>query len=98
MCSSDGWRIETFDATSGSVLVVRAIELIIDYGGSGCDQDATLVVALGTINNTVDIVFDYDYDDYDAVDQFTVTLYNETTSSVESTITWTINGLSKGNF
>jgi len=85
--ASDGWRIETFDASGTFCTGCSGNRAVIDYGGSGCDQDAALVVDLGTINSTsVDISFDYDYDDYDAVDQFTVTLYNETTSSVESTI------------
>jgi len=85
--ASDGWRIETFDASGTFCTGCSGNRAVIDYGGSGCDQNATLVVGLGTINNTsIDVSFDYDYDDYDAVDQFTVTLYNETTSSVESTI------------
>jgi len=85
--AADGWQIETFDASSTFCAGCSGNRAIIDYGAVGCAQDATLVVDLGTINSTsIDISFDYDYDDYTALDQFTVILYNETTSSVETTL------------
>jgi len=85
--ASDGWIIETYDASGTFCTGCTGNRAIIDYGGVGCAQDATLVVDLGTINSAnIDISFDYDYDDYTALDQFTVTLYNETTSSVETTL------------
>lgn len=78
-CTADnGWRIQSWAGGQ------RAH---IQLGSSSCDQNATLVVSIGVINSTsVGISFDYGYDDYDTVDQFTVTLYNETTSSVHSTL------------
>lgn len=60
---------------------------LIDYGSSSCNQNATMVVKLGTINlSTINISFSYLYDDYFANDQFIVTLYNETTNTVVATL------------
>lgn len=83
--AADGWRIETYSYSNCTNC--SGNRAIIDYGASGCAQDATLVVKLGAINlSSIDISFDYEYDDYNATDQFVVTLYNETTSSVAATL------------
>lgn len=83
--AADGWRIETY--SNGTCTNCSGKRAIIEYGSSTCVQDATLVVKLGSINlNSVDISFDYQYDDYDTSDQFVVTLYNETTSSIVATL------------
>lgn len=83
--AADGWRIETFSYSNCTNC--SGNRAIIDYGASGCAQDATLVVKLGAINlNSIDISFDYEYDDYNTTDQFVVTLYNETTSTVAATL------------
>src|SRR5690606_34657200 len=50
-------------------------------------QNAIMVIKLGAIGiSSVNISFSYLYEDYDATDQFVVTLYNETTSSVVATL------------
>lgn len=83
--AADGWRIETYSYSNCTNC--SGNRAIIDYGASGCAQDATLVVKLGAINlSSVDISFDYEYDDYNATDQFVVSLYNETTSTVVATL------------
>ncbi len=46
-----------------------------------------MVIKLGAIGiSSVNISFSYLYEEYDATDQFVVTLYNETTSSVVATL------------
>jgi len=96
--ASDGWRIETF-TTTGTCTDCSGNRAIIDYGASGCIQDATLVVQLGTINSTsVDISFDYAFGWYQAGDSFTATLYNETTSSIQSSILGPITADQSGAF
>ena len=58
---------------------------MIEYSSS-CIQNQTLVEgSFIPTTTTVDISFDYGYDDYDSGDSFTATLYNETTSSVAAT-------------
>lgn len=60
---------------------------LIDYGSSTCNQNATMVIKIGTVNlNSISISFNYLYDDYDANDQFIVSLYNETTNSTVATL------------
>ncbi|MGB1268754.1 MAG: tail fiber domain-containing protein [Flavobacteriaceae bacterium] len=96
--ANDGWKIETFNA-SGGCAGCSGNRAIIDYGASDCDQDATLVVSLGVINATaLDVSFDYNYDDYDGVDQFTVTIYNETTTAVHATLLGPLTGDQQGFF
>jgi hypothetical protein len=82
--AADGWRIET--TSYASCTNCNSNRAVIDYGASTCVQDATLVVKLGTIAvDQINISFDYGYDDYNATDQFTGTLYNETTSTTVAT-------------
>ena len=60
---------------------------LIDYGSSTCNQNAIMVIKLGAIGiSSVNISFSYLYEEYNATDQFVVTLYNETTSSVVATL------------
>jgi hypothetical protein len=58
----------------------------IEYSSS-CVQNMTLIEgSFMPTTTTVEISFDYGYDDYDLDDSFTATLYNETTSSVAATL------------
>jgi len=58
----------------------------IEYSTS-CVQNMTLIEgSFMPTTTTVEISFDYGYDDYDLDDSFTATLYNETTSSVAATL------------
>lgn len=83
--AADRWRIET--TSYAGCTGCTGNRAVIDYGASTCNQDATLVVKLGAINvNEITLSFDYGYDDYNGTDQFTATLYNETTSSVAATL------------
>ena len=53
----------------------------------GCSQNQTLEVGpFSPSQNSIDIHFDYAYRDFDSGDSFTVTLFDETNSSVESTL------------
>ncbi|RXR20922.1 hypothetical protein EQG63_03010 [Flavobacterium amnicola] len=83
----DGWRISTSDASSAACASCSGQRAVIDYGASTCDQDATLVVKLGVINATsIPISFNYSFN-YDVTPEaFVVTLYNETTASVQATL------------
>jgi len=59
----------------------------IDYQGTACDQDATLVLDIGAINSdSITIAFDYVYWVWDGPESFQVNLYNETTSSIETIV------------
>jgi len=54
-----------------------------------CDMDQTLIEGpFSTTESLINISFSYGYDNYtgDAEDRFTVTLYNETTTSVTATL------------
>lgn len=83
--AADGWRIETSSYAGCSGCTNN--RAVIDYGASTCVQDATLVVKLGTINvDQINVSFDYGYDDFNATDQFIAFLYNETTSTIVSTL------------
>lgn len=82
---ADRWRIETSSYASCSNCTGN--RAVIDYGSSTCSQDATLVVKLGTVStSSLNISFAYGYDYYNAGDQFTVTLYNETTATPVATL------------
>lgn len=85
--ASDGWRFSSSDGSGSSCSDCSGQRIAIEYGGSSCDQDAIYVSEEFTTSNpTINISFDYGYDDYDVIDQFIVTLYNETTSSIHSTL------------
>lgn len=84
--SDNQWNIQTYDGAYNGCAPCTGNRAFIG-GDDSCAHDATLVVPLGTINATsINISFDYDYDDYDTDDVFTVTLYNETTASVQATL------------
>jgi len=58
----------------------------INYS-AGCSQNQTLVVGpFSPSQSSIDIGFDYAYRDFDSGDSFTVTLFDETNSGVESTL------------
>ena len=59
---------------------------VIHQGGSGCAQDATLLIGNFTGESSVDISFDWTYDDYDAGDSFVVELYNYSTLTSVATL------------
>src|SRR5690606_8332500 len=74
--AADNWRIvnTTSDYQCSGCTGNYAL---IDYGSSTCNQNATMVIGIGTVNlNSISISFNYLYDDYDANDQFIVSLYN----------------------
>lgn len=84
--SDNVWNIQTYDGWYNNCAPCTGNRAFIG-GDDSCAHDATLVVPIGAINATsINISFDYDYDDYDTDDMFTVTLYNETTSSVQTTL------------
>lgn len=86
--ASDGWRINTNLPLSTTCTGCTGKRAIIDYGASSCTyQDATLVVQIGSFSESLlNISFAYGYNYFDIPDSFTVTLYNETTSSVAQTL------------
>ena len=88
--ADDGWKIST-TTPYGTCADCTGNRAIIRYGSS-CNQDATLVAPLGIVNSTSLLIsFNYNYDDYStSSDSFTVTLYDETTSSVHSTLVATL--------
>jgi len=80
------WHIDTSDALSAPCSSCTGNRAMIEYSGS-CTQDQTLIE--GTFNPTttsIDISFDYGYDDNGASDSFIVTLYNETTATISATL------------
>ncbi|MBC5834699.1 tail fiber domain-containing protein [Flavobacterium sp. F372] len=83
------WKIQNTDnanATCATKCTNR--RATIDYGSSECaNQNATLVLKIGVINvASMNVSFDYNYNWYDGGESFQVDLYNETTSSVASTL------------
>jgi len=80
------WHIST-TSSNGSCTTCTGNRVYISYSGS-CVQDQTFVEGNFTPTTTsVDISFNYGYDDFSgATDNFVVTLYNETTSSVTATL------------
>lgn len=86
--ASDGWRINTNLPLSTTCSGCTGKRAIIDYGASSCTyQDATLVVQIGSYTESfLNISFAYGYNYFDIPDSFTITLYNETTNSVEQTL------------
>lgn len=84
--AADNWRIvNTTSAYQCSGCTGNYA--LINYGSSSCNQNATMVIGIGTVNlNSISISFNYLYDDYDANDQFIVSLYNETTNSTVATL------------
>lgn len=84
--AADSWRISTTNAASAPCTNCTGNRAVIDYGASGCDQDATLVVKTGVIPLTsVAISFDYSFDG-SSPELFSVVLYNETTSTAVTTL------------
>ncbi|MET0760623.1 MAG: tail fiber domain-containing protein [Flavobacterium sp.] len=84
--ATDGWRISATDASFTPCTSCSGNRAIIDYGTSTCIQDATLVVGPYTATSTSAIInFLYSYN-FGTGDAMTVTLYNETTSTVVSTL------------
>lgn len=80
------WHIDTTDAVSAPCSSCTGNRAMIEYSSS-CTQDQTLVEGIFTpTTTTVDISFDYGYDDGGASDNFIVTLYNESTTSVVATL------------
>lgn len=86
--ADDGWKIVTGDGSCSCNCSPNCSgrRAVIDYGSSSCSQDATLVSGIFTGAASVNISFDYAYDDDGATDSLVVRLYNETTSSVHSTL------------
>lgn len=84
--AADNWRIvNTTSAYQCSGCTGNYA--LIDYGASSCNQNATMVIKLGAIGiSSVNISFSYLYEEYNATDQFVVTLYNETTGLVVATL------------
>lgn len=85
VASPNIWHVDTA-STWASCSTCTNERAYIRYD-SGCIQDQTLVE--GTFSPTtasIDISFNYGYDDLDGSDSFIVTLYNETTSSVAATL------------
>jgi len=79
------WHVDT-SSTWASCTTCTNERAYIRYN-SGCVQNQTLVE--GTFTPTtasIDISFNYGYDDRDGSDSFIVTLYNETTTSVTATL------------
>lgn len=80
------WNISTVDAFLTSCSTCSGDRAMIEYGTS-CSQNQTLVE--GTFiptQSSIDISFNYGYNDFSASDSFIVTLYNETTSTVTATL------------
>ena len=75
---SDGWRIVTSSPFYVPHTLFSVNRAIIDYGASSCDQDATLVLDVGVVTTAaVNIAFDYNFNQLDADDRFSVVLHNE---------------------
>lgn len=84
--AADSWQVTNTGSTYQCTGCTGNYALI-DYGSSTCNQNAIMVIKLGAIGiSSVNISFSYLYEEYDATDQFVVTLYNETTSSVVATL------------
>lgn len=84
--AADNWQVTNIGSTYQCTGCTGNYALI-DFGSSTCNQNATMVIKLGAIGiSSVNISFSYLYEDYDATDQFVVTLYNETTTSVVATL------------
>ncbi len=80
------WHIST-TSSNASCTTCTGNRVYINYSSS-CVQDQTFVEGNFTPTTTsVDISFNYGYDDYSgATDNFVATLYNETTASVTATL------------
>jgi len=79
------WHVDTA-STWASCSTCTNERAYIRYSSS-CVQDQTLIEGnFSPTTASVDISFNYGYDDRDGSDSFIVTLYNETTSSVIATL------------
>ncbi|MGB1270032.1 MAG: tail fiber domain-containing protein [Flavobacteriaceae bacterium] len=79
------WHIDTF-STFASCTTCTNERAYIRYSTS-CVQDQTLVEGVFSPTTTsIDISFNYGYNDGGATDSFVVTLFNETTTSVTATL------------
>lgn len=80
------WNIDTTEPLGVDCLDCTGNFAMIEYSSS-CAQNQTLIEGSFTpITTTVNISFDYGYDDGGASDDFIVTLYNESTASVAATL------------
>ncbi|MFD2891680.1 tail fiber domain-containing protein [Flavobacterium chuncheonense] len=85
--NSQGWRISTSNPLGVSCANCTSNRAFINSTVSCLQQDATLVVKLGTfVENQVLISFTYGYSYLERPDSFTVTLYNETTNNLVETL------------
>lgn len=79
------WHIESAP-TFGDCTACTGNRAYIQYNFS-CVQDQTMTEGNFTPNTTsVDISFNYGYEDYSGTDSFTVTLYNESTATTIATL------------
>ncbi|RTY95930.1 tail fiber domain-containing protein [Flavobacterium sp. GT3R68] len=86
--AADVWKIAT-TSSNPPCTTCTTNRATIAYGSGTCNQNATLVAGPYTATSTsATVSFSYSYDDYssDATDSFVATLYNETTSTVVSTL------------
>jgi hypothetical protein len=86
--AADVWKIAT-TSSSPSCTTCTTNRATISYGSGTCNQNTTLVAGPYTATSTsATVSFSYSFDDYssDATDSFVATLYNETTSTVVSTL------------
>lgn len=86
--AADVWKVSATSASPSCTTCTTNRATIVN-GGSGCNQNTTLVVGAYTSTSTsATVSFSYSYDDFssDATDSFVATLYNETTSTVVSTL------------
>ncbi len=83
-CTVDGWENTTTGDANVNCTSCSGNWLYIDSDESGCTQNATAIINLTTspTNTTIDISFDYRYNNFGASgDSFRVYLYNNTLSS-----------------
>jgi len=79
------WHVNNVDTWQGSCNTCTDERAYIEY--NSCAQNQT--VTEGTFSPTstsIDVSFNYGYNDFGAGDSFVVTLYNETTSATDATI------------
>ena len=85
-CTVDGWENTTTGNATANCTGCTGNWLYIDSDESGCTQNATAIINLtaSPTNTTIDISFDYRYNNFGASgDSFRVYLYNNTLSSQE---------------
>tara|TARA_B100001287_G_scaffold35706_1_gene25278 strand:- start:1708 stop:3378 length:1671 start_codon:yes stop_codon:yes gene_type:complete len=80
--SLDAWFTSENDASGTDCNNCSGNRAVISYSTS-CSQDATLITnTFSAISGTINISFNYGYNDYDSFDSFVVDLYDETNNIV----------------